>query len=508
MLLQKLLNLKKTRPADPGPRIIQVPIKQAGIHVDHDTALRYSAVFACVRVISESIACLPWHVYEDQGDRKEKAKGPIEYLLNKRPNPELSSFSFKRTLLGWALTWGNGYAEIERDNAGRPIGLWPIAPDRVEVKRDAETGQVYYEVYNSRDAKSIVDPRNMFHVHGLGYDGLVGYSVISLSARNIGLGLAAEDFGASFFGNGAQLGGVIKVPNGSRLSTEAKAAMYKAFNSRHQGTKNAFKVEILDGDADYKEIGIPPEDAQMIETRGFNVEDICRWFRVPPHKVAKLDHATFTNIEHQSLEFVTDTLGPWIKCLEEEADYKLFGLRNTRYYTKLNVNALLRGDMAGRAAYFRDMWNLGVLSVNEIRALEDLNPVPDGEKRFVQLNMTTLEKAGEQPEPAQAEPPATDGQGDELDENGITNVLRYHIKTISAKLKPMQSYPEMVGYLAGYKPEIVNDLGEYISNPDAETWAKKIGRDVMQRCEQREKWSAKALAAEYARKICEGVTNA
>ncbi len=399
MIIEKIFNAPRTKRDNLGPRIIPVPLIKSGIRVDQDTALKYSAVFACVRVIAETIASLSWHVYlrKQDGSKQRMATSNAEMLLNRRPNPEMTPFAFKETLTAWALTWGNGYAEIERDMANRPAALWPIAPDRVEVQRDSN-GRLVYEISNARGANNYLYAEDIYHLKGLGFDGITGYSVISYAARSIGLGIAAEEFGSSFFGNGAHLGSVLQIPAGSGLSAEAKKNMRETFNRAHQGPHNAHKVEILDGGTEYKEIGVPPEDAQFLETRQHQVEEICRWFRVPPHKIQHLLRSTFNNIEHMSIEYVQDTLMPWANRLEQEANSKLFGKGNN-LYTKINMNTLLRGDSAARSTFYREMWNLGVFSVNEIREMEDMNPVESGDKRFVQLNMTTLEKAGEEPEP-------------------------------------------------------------------------------------------------------------
>ena len=398
-----------------------VPMRQAGMHVDHDTALKLSTVFACTRVIAETVAQLPWRVYRENanGGRDRVVSSPLENVLQRRPNPEMGAFTFRETLLAWALTWGNGYAEIVRDQAGRVAELWPIAPDRVCLKR-ASDGVLYYEVSNQSGAKTLLDPADVFHLHGLGFDGVEGYSVISMAARSIGLGLAADEFGASFFGNSTVVSGILKHP--ATLSEEAVSRLKESWKEQRQGPSRAHSPIVLEEGMTWEQLGIPPDDAQFLETRRFQVQDICRWFRVPPHKVADLERATFSNIEHQSIEFVVDTIMPWCLRLEQEADRKLFG-RTTpqRMYTKLNANALLRGDAKSRSDFYSTMWNLGVLSVNEIRELEDLNPIgEDGDKRFVQLNMTTLERAGEEPEP-QPQPEAERDVQFEADEEELAN---------------------------------------------------------------------------------------
>ena len=423
-ILKKILSLASKE--NPVPRRYITPMRQAGVQVTHDSAMTLPAVFACVRLISEDIAKLPWQAYRKNGEMRERADNSrVEYLLNSRPNPEMTAFSFRELLVSWALTWGNGYAEIERDSGMRPIALWPLAPDRVEAKRDDQG--IYYEVTNDRGQKSLVNQSNMFHLHGLGYDGITGYSVIGYAARTVGLGIATDEFGASFFGNNTILGGYIKHPGA--LSDTAYGRLKEGIGQR-KGVKNAFGAEVLEEGMDWVQSGIPPEDAQFIETRKFTVNEIARWFRVPPHKISDLERATFSNIEEQEISYVNDTLMSWIVRLEQEAQSKLIGSRSIADYTKINIKGLLRGNAESRANYYREMRNMGVYSVNDIRALEDENPIgPEGDKRVVQMNMTTLERIGE--EPVKQEPVR---QLDNPDQQGDQQAKGIYFKLIEKEL--------------------------------------------------------------------------
>ncbi|MCK9504709.1 MAG: phage portal protein [Porticoccaceae bacterium] len=374
--------------------------------MDHDNALTYSAVFRAISYISAQIAVLPFDVYRQSANgSRQRVNNELRYLLHTRPNSEMSAFAFRETLMAWALSWGNGYAEIETGIGGEPVALWPISPDRVEVMR-APDGAIVYRISGKGDTVYIPAER-MFHLHGLGFDGLVGYSVISMAARSIGIGMAAEEFGAAFFGNGSTLGGVLTMPG--TLSDQAYERLKKDWEGRHVGPKSAHKPAILEEGMEWKSIGIPPGDAQFLETRKFQISDVARWYGLPPHKLADLDRATFSNIEHQSIEVVVDTLTPWAIRWEQEANYKLFGRRQGQYYSKLALNALMRGDSKSRAEFYREMANLGAFSVNEIRAFEDLDPIGAiGDKRLVQLNLTTLDKVGEESSlPASADPQNT-----------------------------------------------------------------------------------------------------
>jgi len=457
--------------------MIQVPMRQAGAYIDHDTALQAAAVFACVRVIAEDIAALPWHVYTRQSDggRERSPMSPVEYVLNKRPNPEMSAFTFRETLAAWALTWGNGYAEISRDMAGRVAELYPISPDRVEVQR-SQSGDLYYEIMNSREANTILKPSDVYHLKGIGFDGVVGYSLVSQAARSIGLSISLEEFGSAFFSNGATLGGIIEIPQGSSLTDTAKKNLKETFNKAHKGANKAHKIEVLDVGATYREIGTDPNKGQFTESRQYQVEEICRWFRVPPHKVGHLLRMTFNNVEQLSINYVQESLIPWMSRFEQEADYKLFGNQNTRQYTKISANALLRGDVESRTTFYREMWNLGALSVNEIREYEDMNPVEFGDKRFVQLNMTTLEKAGEEPETPEPEQEPMD-IAPEIEEQ-INNILTREFARFNSyrdRYDRDEYINQVCGHLGSQKVHITNDLTHTLTHI-----LERVGADVSQ----------------------------
>ena len=381
--------------------------KKAGMLVTHETALQIAAVFACVRWLAEAIGMLPWSVYLKAGNgvKTEYLQSPLWPLLHTRPNPEMGPMTFKETLTGHALTWGNGYAEIERNAAGWPAALWPITPDRVVPGRD-DQGRVVYEVNNgSGMAKTVLPADDVFHLHGLGYDGLCGYSVITMAARSMGTGLASDAFQNSFFANNTVLGGVLRHPKA--ISDQAYDRLKESWQNRHKGPQAAYKPAILEEGMDWQSIGMPLKDAEFIASRKFTVAEICRWFKVPPHKVADLERATFSNIEHQSIEAVVDCILPWCVRLEEEANYKLVGMRNHgRVFTKLNLRGLLRGDSETRAKYYQIMRNLGAFSVDDILALEDMNPIggTEGGMRVMQGQYMTLEAISNQTAQPQPQP--------------------------------------------------------------------------------------------------------
>lgn len=348
------------------------------------------------------------------GNKRSRIQGhPADWLLHVAPNSELSAYTFRETLLFWALTWGNGYAEIERDGSLRPIALWPIEPDRADPQRDA-AGALVYEVRNSGTGRATIPARDMFHLRGPGWNGLKGYSPIDLARESIGLGLACQKFGGAFFGNGATPGGVIEAPDTLELSPDAKNILLKEWNQVHRGPGKYGKVTYLDGGMKYKPISIAPESAQFLETRQHQVLEIARWYKVPPHKIYELTRATYNNVEQHQIEFLTETLVPWIVRLEQEADAKLLGpYQRGRLYTKIKPEALLRGDIKTRYEAYALGRQWGWLSINDVRELEDMDPIPDGGDEY--LTPLNMREAGDQLQPS-ALPQAQQQQLAALDE--------------------------------------------------------------------------------------------
>ena len=404
--LTYLVNLiKRDKPsADRG----YITPKQAGVYVNEDIALTHSAVWASVRIISETIAALPWHVHRriDRGNELMDSSD-LDYILHTQANGEQSAFSFRETILSHTLLWGNGYAEIERNNRGEPWGLWNITPDQVTPDRTAD-GSVFYVIAG----RASIPASNMYHLKGLGFDGLVGYSVINHAARTVGLGLALDTMAASTFANGGAPGVIIHEKEGGKgLSPEGVQNLLASFEKRFKGPNNAAKVMYLDGGKTVEKLELPLAAMQFLESRKFQIQEIARWFRVPPHKLADLERATFSNIEHQSLEFVTDTLVPWISRLETEAQIKLIGRNNraNRVYTKINVSGLLRGDIKSRYEAYGVGRDKGWLSANDIRAFEDMNPVAGGDDYLVQGQMVPADMLRDINESKMIEPVVPNG---------------------------------------------------------------------------------------------------
>lgn len=381
-------------------RVVYTGRTPAGVYVDADTAMRNATVWACVQYLTKTVAKLPWRVMVELPTGKEVLRThPVDWLLNKRPNPEMGSFTFRQAMLGSALLRGNGYAEIERDNRGVPVALWPLRADRVCAKRD-ENDRLYYEVWG-RTGNVILQPMDVFHLRGFG-DGAVGYSVVEYAAQSIGWAQATELFGATYFGEGMNPSGIVSLKNG--LSIEALKVMRESLEQLYKGPKGK-RTMILDAGAEFQKLATNPNDSQFIETRQHQISEICRWFGVPPHKAMDLMRATFSNIEHQSIEVVADSIAPWVKLFEEEADFKLFGSNRSNLYTNMPLQALMRGDNASRAAFYKSMLEMGAMTINEIRALEDMNGIgEDGDVHFVSNNVRTLDAA--LAEPAVAEPAA------------------------------------------------------------------------------------------------------
>ena len=375
----------------------------SGKPVNERTAMQTTAVYACVRILAEAIASLPLHVYEyqDDGGKKLVHDHPLYYLLHDEPNPEMTSFVFRETLMSHLLIWGNAYAQIIRDGAGRVLGLYPLLPDKMEVQRD-DKGNIYYVYSRNSDENPIfkeygnikLKAEDVLHIPGLGFDGLIGYSPIAMAKNAVGMTLACEEYGASFFANGANPGGVLEHPGVLKDPSKVR----ESWNSVYRGVSNAHKIAVLEEGMKYQQIGIPPEEAQFLETRKFQINEIARLYRIPPHMVGDLDKSSFSNIEQQSLEFVKYTLDPWVIRWEQSLQRSLLlpGEKG-KYFIKLNVDGLLRGDYQSRMNGYAVGRQNGWFSANDIREMENMNPIPDeegGNLYLINGAMTKLADAG------------------------------------------------------------------------------------------------------------------
>lgn len=375
--------------ANPAQWLVDMfnPNSTSGVKVTEENAMNNSAVYAAVRVIAETIASLPLNVYREDGRTKEKAKNNYLYpLLHNKPNKLMTSFTWRETMLAHLLLWGNHYSQLEIDKSGRVVGIWPLLPSRMEVKKYND--KLYY-IYSPKNGEQrTYSMSEILHIPGLGFNGLVGKSVIKMAREAVGLGLAAEEFGARFFSQGAQPGGVIEYPEA--MSDDAYERYKRDARKEYQGLGNSHKIMVLEEGMKYHQTGIPPDDAQFLETRKFQIEEIARIFRVPPHMLADLERATFSNIEQQSIDFVVNTIRPWLVRIEQTLNDKLISNSNNKNYIKFVVEGLLRGDAESRGNFYNTMFNIGAMSINDIREKEDMNPKEGGDQSFVPLNMIPL----------------------------------------------------------------------------------------------------------------------
>jgi HK97 family phage portal protein len=405
----------------------------SGENISPARALTISTYFACVRNISEDVGKMPFELYKLQsnGGRKRALGHIARKLLRYRANKEMTARTFRELLTGWAVSWGNGYAEIERDRVGNPVALWPIHPSRMIVRRI--DGEIVYDVVSSDNGSPVgavrLAPRDVLHIRGFGDDPLCGLSVARLAVESLGLSMAAETFGASFFGNGANYGTVLEHPG--KLSPDARVNLRTSWkNAYGGGAARGNDVALLEEGVKATKVTIPPEDAQFLETRTFQVHETCRWFRMPVHKVQQMDRATFTNIEQQALEYIGDCLMSWTGRWEGEAEFKLVDERDAEsYQAEHEASALIRGDMAARSNYSRTMISTGVLSPNEARGLEGLPPSEEEgtDNLFLQGAMQTIERIATGPAPAPTPPggqPPGGADGDGKDPEDATDAKK------------------------------------------------------------------------------------
>ena len=391
----------------------------AGKTVTERSAMQMTAVYSCVRILAEAVAGLPLHLYKytDGGGKEKALDHPLYRLLHDEPNPEMSSFVFRETLMTHLLLWGNAYAQAIRNGKGEVIALYPLMPNKMSVDRD-ENGRLYYTYYRGsdeaikkKDFAVTLQPSDVLHIPGLGFDGLVGYSPIAMAKNAIGMAIACEEYGAKFFANGAAPGGVLEHPGTIKDPQRVRESWQSTFG----GSGNANKIAVLEEGMKYTPIGISPEQAQFLETRKFQINEIARIFRVPPHMVGDLEKSSFSNIEQQSLEFVKYTLDPWVIRWEQSIQRSLLNSEEKKkYFAKFNVEGLLRGDYQSRMNGYAIGRQNGWMSANDIRELENLDRIPaedGGDLYLINGNMLPLKNAG-----AFANTPTDDGKEEKSDE--------------------------------------------------------------------------------------------
>ena len=374
----------------------------SGKAVTERSAMQMTAVYSCVRILAEAVAGLPLNLYRytEDGGKEKAIDHPLYLLLHDEPNPEMSSFVFRETLMTHLLLWGNAYAQVIRNGKGEVVALYPLMPNKMTVDRD-ERGQLYYsyqrsndEAIRSKGQTVILRPSDVLHIPGLGFDGLVGYSPIAMAKNAIGMAIACEEYGAKFFANGAAPGGVLEHPGTIKDPQRVRESWQSTFG----GSGNANKIAVLEEGMKYTPIGISPEQAQFLETRKFQINEIARIFRVPPHMVGDLEKWSFSNIEQQSLEFVKYTLDPWVIRWEQSIQRTLLSQgEKAHYFVKFNLEGLLRGDYQSRMNGYATARQNGWMSANDIRELENLDRIPaeeGGDLYLINGNMLPLKDAG------------------------------------------------------------------------------------------------------------------
>ena len=365
----------------------------AGKAVNAQTAIQLSTVYACVRVISETVASLPLGIYEaTKGVTRKASEHSLYHLIHDEPNSEMTSFVLREVMLAHLLLWGNSYCQIIRNGRNRISGLYPLLPDKMTVDRD-KNGQLTYTYLTNAGRTVALTPEDVLHIPGLGFDGIMGYSPIALEKNAIGLGLASEEYGSKFFSNGARPSGILTHPN----TVKNPKALRESWNSAYGGSSNSNRVAILEEGMKFEPMAVPNNEAQFLETRKFQVDEICRIFRVPPHLVGDLEHATFSNIEHMSIDFAVHTIRPWLVRIEQSMNRALLSPQEKgRFYIQFNIDGLMRGDYKSRMEGYAIGRQNGWMSANDIRELENLNPIPPeegGDAYLVNGNMIPIKTA-------------------------------------------------------------------------------------------------------------------
>ena len=490
--------------------------------MSEEGAMRLAAVYACVRVLAETVASLPLVVYERLDRGKERAvEHPLYRLLHDAPNPLMTAFEWREALMGHLALWGNAYCEIEYDGGGRPLALWPLRPDGVEDIRRGSQGLTY--VYRLPDGKQVVFPgERIFHVRGLSPDGIRGYSPIADFARRlVKMGLAVEAFGDNFFANGARPGGVLQHPG--KLSDEAYENLRGSWAGRHEGLSNAHRVAILEEGMTFQAVGTPPEEAQFLESMKMNRAQIASIFRVPPHMIGDLERATFSNIEQQSIEFKTYTMEPWLVRWQQAINTRLMveGERET-YFAEFVTDALLRGDTASRYAAHAIARQNGWMSANDIREIENMNPIEGGDVYLIPLNMVPADAtAADRPPTAEEEQGGggAEEQGEATgDERRVTSgeervALRNGVEVRAAQWNAAAARHELqVAYLPIYEDVAAritkreaNDIGNAARRllgkgqvDEFETWLERFYEEHLGYVERQYRPVVRSYAAQIA----------
>jgi len=510
------------------------PRSAAGVNVTHQKADGMSAYFACAKVLGEDVGKLPMRLYKTRADGRGKDKAdshPVHKLMHSRPSPEMLPFVMKDLMIRMAATWGNAYAEIQRTRTGRPYAIYPIHPSRVKVQRDADGDIVYLVRVEDTKTPAPASMRSLgnvsrgllqwlpykaadiIHIKGPGDDGIVGKSVLRAAADALGISLAAQEFGGNFFANGTHIAGVLQHPGS--LGPEAAKTLRESWVKRHSGSKNANRPAVLEEGMTWSPIGIPPGDAQFLETRQFQNIEVCRFFRMPPHKIQELGRATWANIESQNIEYVGDTLMPWLVRFQEEANAKLLtqAEQDAGYFLEFVLQALLMGDSTTRGTFYKTLFNMGAISRNEIRSFERLNPVEDddGGTYYMQLNMSPVDKLGQDvPAPAAAQestPPPSPPPSNAARAEELQPLFRRAAEQALRRESDMRAHTlDAYNQHAVYMRRCFAEVSDVLARGDSSTTVKAIcDRYCYAQSQERQPMTAEAMAAEFTTQLLEAI---
>jgi HK97 family phage portal protein len=495
-----------------------------GVAVTPDAAMGVAAIWRAVQLVSTTVGKLPLLLYQrearDDGlpARRLIANTPLAKLLRERPNAEMTAISFWGTLVAHGLQWGNGYAEIERGPGGRPVALWPIHSSRCSpVRLRGEGGQLELR-YRVQLDEPLSDGRRTVHLHpddvlhipGMTFNGLIGLSVLEYARASMGLTIAADRYGASFFANSGRPSGLLKHPG--KLSPEAAERLRSSWRGQYGGG-NSQGTPVLENGMEYQPMSLPPDDAQFIATRGIQVLEVARWYGVPPHKLMHMDSATFSNIEHQGAEFREDTIGPWCCKIEQEIGHKLLRVMSGgRMFARFDLDDLVVPSLSERADAYMKLRQAGIMNTDEIRAKEGMSPLPGaaGQTYLHPVNMGVVQADGSVLLPyapgenaAESNPVPTE-PSDEGDENRDTlEALRPVFADVFDRMarreeraKSASKAPDRAGWLSGWAVKHRQWVAEQLLAPMRAAMV----------AQGRPQDDADRMARHVAARWCEGIT--
>ncbi len=366
----------------------------AGKDVTRTSAMGISATWSAVRLLSDSVASLPLSFYRRTDQGREKVPGdPLFKLLARMPNKEETSYAFRETLQHHLLLRGNAYAEIKRNGAGRPMELMPLDVEKMHVERSKNSGELFY-VYHGGSGDTILSSSQVLHIPGLGWDGITGYAPLAIAMQEFGYSIAIKEYGAEFFKNDGTPGGYLQL-KGKLKDDAAIKRLKNSWGGQHSEWGKKHSIGVLEDEAEFKQMTLPPEHMQFIQSKQLSVTDIARIFRVPPHMIGDLSKSSFNNIEQQSLDFVINSLRPWLVRWEQNLNNQIIpDYMQDEYFYEFNVNALLRGDFDTRSKGYRTFIEMGAMTANEVRSLENLNAVEGLDEFYVPLNWMNIKDSG------------------------------------------------------------------------------------------------------------------